>query len=243
MRAATSRISPRALRLAAAAGVTLAIGGFCGALFVATSHARQGWTPPLGATTLPLRVPHAAGNIALDGDMDDPGWLRETARTNAFVGADGVTPARPYSDARIVWGDGHLYLALYAADEDIRARQTEADSPLWVEDSFHVVFDDGTNERVFDVSPLGTLTDGTREARRHSGAFDYAWQSGAHVSKELDGTLNDPSDDDEEWVIEMAIPFEALGLKGEKGEHIGFSVRRCDTPKKGTRVCGSWGSQ
>jgi hypothetical protein len=46
---------------------------------------------------------------------------------------------------------------------------------------------------------------------------------------------------DEEWVIEMAIPFESLGLKGERGESIGFAVRRCDTPKGGGRVCGSWG--
>jgi hypothetical protein len=191
-----------------------------------------------------LHVPHAKGSIVLDGDMDDPGWLRETARTNAFLGEDGVNPARPYSDARLAWGDGHLYVALYAADENILATQTKSDEPLWTEDSFHLTFSDGANERVFDVSPLGTLTDGTRSTNaRPAKPFDYAWQSGAHVSKELDGTPNNPTDDDEEWVIEMAIPFEALGLKGEPGERVGFSVRRCDTPKRSKRACGSWGAQ
>jgi hypothetical protein len=46
---------------------------------------------------------------------------------------------------------------------------------------------------------------------------------------------------DEEWVIEMAIPFESLGLKGESGERIGFSVTRCDTPKEMPRICAGWG--
>jgi hypothetical protein len=39
----------------------------------------------------------------------------------------------------------------------------------------------------------------------------------------------------------MAIPFESLGIKGERGERTGFRVRRCDTPHDGKRVCASWG--
>jgi hypothetical protein len=57
----------------------------------------------------------------------------------------------------------------------------------------------------------------------------------------MDGTLNSPSNMDEEWVIEMAIPFESLGLQGKPGESIGFSASRCDTPKNAARVCASWG--
>ncbi len=66
-------------------------------------------------------------------------------------------------------------------------------------------------------------------------------QSGVHVSHELDGTVNNPEDVDEEWVIEMAVPFESIGMKGEKGESIGFAVHRCDTPKGEPRVCSGWG--
>jgi len=63
-----------------------------------------------------------------------------------------------------------------------------------------------------------------------------------HLSPELDGTINDPRNMDEEWVIEMALPFESLGLKGESGETIGLSVVRCDTPKGSPRVCAGWAS-
>jgi hypothetical protein len=192
-----------------------------------------------GAAEDVLRVPHLPGSITLDGDTDDPGWTQQPgpARTGAFVLANGAE-ARPYSDARLLWGDGHLYLALYAADEDVRTRTDQPDGPLWLDDSFRLTFSRGDVEYAIEVSPKGVITDAVR---RSGATFDYSWSSGAHVSPELDGTMNKSDDMDEEWVIEMALPFESLGLKGERGETIGFAVRRCDTPKGGSRVCGSWG--
>jgi hypothetical protein len=187
-----------------------------------------------------LRVPHMAGGIVLDDDTDDPGWTGQAgpARTGPFLTASG-TPARPYSETRLVWGDGHLYLALYAADEDIRSVTAEADGPLWLDDSFRLVFTHGDVEYAIEVSPTGTLTDAIRS--RGEEAFDYSWNSGAHVSHEQDGTLNDSTDSDEEWAIEMAIPFDVLGMRGERGERVGFTARRCDTPRNEARVCASWG--
>jgi hypothetical protein len=186
-----------------------------------------------------LRVPHAPGAITLDGDMDDPGWVIPPgpARTRAFVLPNG-REARPYSNARVVWGDGYLYLALYAADEDIEAHADQPDSPLLEEDAFHVVFSQPGVEYAIDVSARAVITD---SIRRDGGAWDLRWSSGAHVSKEIDGTLDNPNNTDEEWAIEMAIPFESLGMKGEPGETIGFSVSRCDTPKRVARVCAGWG--
>jgi hypothetical protein len=202
-------------------------------------HAAMGTSASSRDASVTLRVPHLPASIVLDGDTDDPGWTSPPgpARTGPFLLPSGV-PARPYSNARAVWGDGHLYLALYAADEDIRSRTTEHDGPVWLDDSFRVVFTQGDTEKAIEVSPRGVVTDAMRTS---GGAFDYAWESGAHVSPELDGTLDDPKDADEEWVIEMAIPFDALGMRGKRGETIGFSVRRCDVPKGSSRVCAGWG--
>jgi hypothetical protein len=185
-----------------------------------------------------LQVPHLPGSIVLDGDTDDPGWTQPPgpARTGAFRLPDG-SEARPYTSARMLWGDGHLYLSLYAADEDIRSRTDQPDGPLWLDDSFRLVFTRGDVERVIEVSPRGVVTDAIR---RGGGAYDYSWSSGAHVSPELDGTVNASSDLDEEWVIEMAVPFDSLGLKGEAGEDTRISIRRCDTPKESARVCNNW---
>jgi hypothetical protein len=207
---------------------------------IGAASAHAGGTGLAGAAAEDvLRVPHLPGSITLDGDTDDPGWTQAPgpARTGPFVLASGAE-ARPYSDARLLWGDGHLYLALYAADEDVRTRTDQPDGPHWLDDSFRLTFSRGDVEYAIEVSPKGVITDAVR---RSGGAFDYSWSSGAHVSPELDGTINKSDDLDEEWVIEMAIPFESLGMKGERGESIGLSVRRCDTPKGAQRTCGSWG--
>ena len=192
-----------------------------------------------GAADTALRVPHAPASIVIDGDTDDPGWLEAPgpARTGPFVFANGA-PARPYSEARLLWGDEHLYVTLYAADEDIRARTNQPDGPLWIDDSFRMVFAQGGVEYSIELSASGAMTDAIR---KNGGAPDYSWSSGAHVSHEMDGTLNDPTDMDEEWVLEIAIPFASIGMAGERGERIGLTIHRCDTPKGSPRVCSGWG--
>jgi hypothetical protein len=188
---------------------------------------------------LVLGVPHAAGGITLDGDTDDPGWLRAPgpARTGDFLFPDGKL-ARPYSEARIVWGGEYLYLALYASDEDIESHTDEPDAPIGLDDAIRVVFTQGDVEYAIEVTPKAVITD---SIRRGDGAWDLTWSSGAHASREIDGSINDPRHVDEEWAVEMAIPFASLGMRGEPGENIGLSLHRCDSPLRGPRVCEGWG--
>lgn len=188
---------------------------------------------------LVLRVPHAPGAITLDGDTDDPGWLRPPgpARTGAFLLTNG-RPAVPHSEARLVWSGDYLYLALYAADEDIESHVDEPDGPVALEDAFRVVFSHDGVEVAIEVSPTAVITD---SIRRGDGEWDRSWSSGAHASKEMDGSLNDPRNKDEEWAIELAVPFASLGMRGEVGETIGMSLSRCDTPKRHPRICAAWG--
>jgi hypothetical protein len=195
--------------------------------------------PPAVADERRLRVPHAPGSLVLDGDTDDPGWLRAPgpARTGPLLSVGGaVLP--PYSEARLLWGDGQLYLALYAADEDIRARVEPHDGPVGRDDSFRLVFARDGVERAIEVSARGTMTDAIRSP---GGPADYAWESGAHVAVDSDGTMNDPSDTDEEWQVEVAIPLRALGIAEEAGEATEFSVSRCDVPATRARTCAAWG--
>ncbi len=239
--------APRRKR--AAIALALVVVAAAGGLMARRFFAARAPAPPapttaralsaLASDEVVLHVPHMPGSIVLDGDTDDPGWTTPPgpARTGQFLLANGAT-ARPYSETRLVWGDGYLYLCLYAADENIETRTDQADGPLWLDDSFHVTFARGDTEYVIEVSPKAVVTDSLRKG---GGALDYSWSSGVHASKELDGTINQPNDEDEEWVIEMAVPFESLGMKGERGESIGFSVRRCDTPKHASRVCASFG--
>jgi hypothetical protein len=186
-----------------------------------------------------LRVPRASGPITLDGDTDDPGWVRAPgpAKTGLFTLDDGQ-PAVPQSQARIVWTSDYVYLALYASDEDVESHVGAPDAPFAEDDdAFHVVFSQGDTEYAFDVSPNAIITDARRAG---SGAWDTTWNSGVHASRELGATVNDPKNLDEEWEVELAIPIASLNVTGEPGENIGVSFRRCDTPKDSARVCAGW---
>src|SRR5215467_1883859 len=67
----------------------------------------------------PDRVAFAGGPIELDGELKEPAWNQRALR-RVLVGDDGAE-ARPYSELRLLRDDGHLYIGLYAADEDIRS--------------------------------------------------------------------------------------------------------------------------
>lgn len=193
----------------------------------ARSHAVSSSVAEAAAAT--LRVPHARGPVVLDGDNDDPGWTRPPgpARTGPFVTGLGA-PARPYSDARMLWGDGHLYVLLYAADDDIRAEG----------DAFRLRFSRGGVDYAIDLSAAGVVRDAAREER---GDVAPGWRSGAHVSHEIDGTPDDARDTDEEWSLEVALPLASLGMEGQPGESVRFAIERCDVSTARATVCAQWG--
>jgi len=173
----------------------------------------------------PSTIPHAAAPITIDGHLDEAGWTKRAFR-GAFVGKDGA-PARPYADMRLAWDESNLYVALYAGDRDVRASDAKHDGPLWLGgDEFRLAFvlADGSRA-VIEVSPSCVVTDARGKK------LDYAWESNAKVACDLDGTLNDPSDEDEEWVVEMAIPLASIGKTFSLG------ARRCDTARDGSRSC------
>jgi hypothetical protein len=61
------------------------------------------------------------------------------------------------------------------------------------------------------------------------------------VHVDADGTMNQPEDEDEEWIVEGAIPLRSLGVEGAgRGASLRVELRRCDTPKGGTARCGEY---
>ena len=140
--------------------------------------------------------PHAAG-VVVDGDWDEPAW--HTAQRGRFT--DGGALARPSSEVRLVRGEHQLYVALYAADEDIEPGDA------------------------FELS-VGS-------ARVRVDAAGHVTPAGVVAKVGLDeGTLGDAHDDDEEWVVEVALPLVAAGTP--------VTASRCDVPKDGVKRCGSW---
>ena len=122
-----------------------------------------------------------------------------------FAGDDGQL-ARPSSEVRMLRDDKDLIVALYAADENIETRDA---------------FDFAIGPVSLHVDATGKVTPAIPGVVAKTG-FD-------------EGTLDNAKDDDEEWVVELAIPLAEVG----KGT-LPVKTSRCDVPKDGTQRCGHW---
>jgi hypothetical protein len=188
-----------------------------------------------------LHVPRAAHAIVPTGHFNVDAWTGAVS-THTLLDASG-RGAVPVSEARFLWGSGQLYVFFYAGDLDLQAHVKHADGPVWNDDSVALTFSqsDGT-QRIIQISVTGVVADGKcpADARDLADArCDLAWQSGARVGTDSDGTLNQIGDRDEEWAVEVAIPLTAIG--GPAGGRVPFAIRRQEIAHDGPRQRGSWG--
>ena len=205
--------------------------------------ARKGTVQAIGQT-MSVHAPKIATAIEFDGELDEPVWRDCAARTGAFRRQDRSS-AVPHSEARFLWREGQLLVALYASDIDLETRHADGEGLWQDEDAFQVELTAAKRSYTLRVSPNKRLVDATCPeglSACDSAQLDFAWQSGAKFGVDLDGTLNQPRDFDEEWVVELAIPFASLGLSGTAGDRIGIAIHRCDVPAKSADACGSWGT-
>lgn len=122
-----------------------------------------------------------------------------------FRGSDGQL-ARPSSELRLLHDDHDVLVALYAADENIETR-----------DAFDLTID----TLALHVTATAEVTPATPGIRAK---VDYD-----------EGTRDDAHDDDEEWVVELAIPLSLVAAPRHT-----ISASRCDTPKDGVQRCATW---
>ena len=141
----------------------------------------------------------------------DGEWIEPGWNTLAISGPfldDDGGPARPVSQVRLLADPRDLVVGLYAADENI-------------ETSDH--FDLTVGAITVAIDPHGTVTPAL---------------PGVRAAVDTDGTIDQPRDDDEEWVVEVGIPRAMLGDAAT--QDLPVRASRCDVTKDGVQRCGHW---
>lgn len=189
---------------------------------VPDTSAQTGVAP---SSLAPIALPRAASAVALDAHASG-GW-QAAAETGGFLAADGRI-AQPFTLALLQADDRALYLALYAADEDLAVGPPPHATAT---DQFTV-----TLFRPATAAAVGrwrVQANGAAEGvRLPSGA---PWTVAAGLSVDLDGSLDDGSSgDDEEWAVFAALPWSQLGGTPRSGETIGLEIVRRDAGRPGT---------
>jgi hypothetical protein len=196
-------------------------------------------TPP----TVVLHVPRVSSPIRINAETaGKTAWNADAGVTRNFKDGAGRGMV-PFTEAKARWGTGVLYLLLYAGDLDLEGHERKRDGAVESDDAFHIEFGRGDIVRVVSISVLGTIADALCTTSGAERRCDSSWRAGARVAVDRDGSLNKIGDNDEEWVVEMAIPFSNLGLKGAgAGTRVPLSIRRCEIGHDGPHTCGSWGA-
>ena len=157
-------------------------------------------------------VARAKTEIKVDGKIDEGAWA--AAKPTDPYGftwlAEGDGPRQP-TIAKLLWDDTHLYVAIECEDRDVSATRNERDSDVYRDDCVEI-FASPEHEypqRYFnlEINAIGTVLDNYRPDgvphKEHSRWNPDEIQIATHV----DGTVNDPSDEDRGWSAEVSIPF------------------------------------
>jgi hypothetical protein len=166
------------------------------------------------------QAPHVATAPVIDGHLDDAAW-RTAPWSASFVDIEGDLRPAPALRTRmkLAWDDRTLYIAAEMEEPHLWATLTTRDAVIFHDNDFEVFVDpDGDAARYFEleINALNTQWDlflpvAYRDGGKALDAFDLA---GLRSAVALDGTLNDPSDRDRGWSLEIAIPFAAFTAPG-----------------------------
>ncbi|PKV62935.1 carbohydrate-binding family 9-like protein [Pontibacter ramchanderi] len=155
---------------------------------------------------------------AIDGHLDDEVW-QQAVWTDLFTDIEGDTkPAPSYlTRVKMAWDNTYLYIAAELKDPHVWATLTEHDEVVFHDNDFEVFIDpDNDTHQYFEVevNALNTIFDlfMSKPYRNNNGAL-IAWDMhGLKSAVQVQGTLNNTTDTDEGWTVEMAIPFRSVTI-------------------------------
>jgi hypothetical protein len=178
----------------------------------------------LTAEVKELAVTHlpAGAVITIDGKLDEPAWALAAA-TGPFV---DVGSGRPNAgipvqgEARLMWDDTALYVGFEVLEAKLRGGWPAGakDAHLWEKDTVEIMVDpdgDGDNKDYYElqVSPQNLVFDTQYDGYNSPngggrGPFGHEeWSANLESAIGLHGTLDDDSDTDRGYTVEVKIPW------------------------------------
>lgn len=154
--------------------------------------------------------------IKIDGKLNDKAWKSVEFVTDFsdIRGREFPAPVKKTS-VKFLYDNNYLYIGAILKENNIKAKLTKRDDIVWKDNDFEVFLDpfcDGKLYYELEVNALGTVMDLLMEKPyKDGGSFLLNWDiKGLEIKVGCNGTLNDSSDEDKDWCVEMAIPFDAL---------------------------------
>ena len=210
--------------------IALTIAFCCSLISIANAQ-----TPPPEFECRFTRLP-----IQLDGSADDEAWKSAQLIDHFYLpwlGKDARRAATA-TKARLLWNRECLYFLAEMEDADLLANIQEHDGDLWNDDVFELFFkpaEDRTDYYEFEINPRATVLDIFLPRReKDPRPFFREFEFHVEVQVQVSGTLNQPADRDQGWVVEGRIPwsdFIKTGGRPQVDECWKFALCRYDYSK------------
>lgn len=169
----------------------------------------------------------AGSVLTIDGLAAESDW-EKASYTSLFTDIEGSNEDAPYYDTRVrmLWDDQYLYIHAELEEEHIWGDITERDAVIFYNNDFEVFIKPDPQEPQyveFEVNALGTLWELILlKPYRIGGPVSNFWDlNDSRIGVAFNGTLNDPTDTDTSWTVEMALPLKPIAelRRGSKVEN------------------------
>ncbi|WP_442592182.1 carbohydrate-binding family 9-like protein [Pedobacter sp. AW31-3R] len=197
------------------------IAGWCPFLFLSSPLNAQ--NPFKGLEHLFVQpLQYTAGYTAkppfIDGDIETGEWAKVPWST-LFTDIEGEKRVAPKFQTRfkMQWDKDFLYIAADMQEPHVWAYLDQHDQVVFNDNDFEVFIDPDNNTHQYfeiEVNALNNVFDLflSKPYRNHSAPL-ISWDApGMRSAVKVYGTLNDPSDTDRGWTVEMAIPYAAVSV-------------------------------
>jgi len=153
--------------------------------------------------------------IKIDGKLE--GAWKKAPWTSRFVDIEGDKIPLPYqhTQAKMLWDKTHFYIAAVMEEEHIWAYQNKKDQIVFLENDFEVFIDpdsDTENYYELEINAINNSFDlFLPKTYKKGGRAQIKWDiKDLQSAVSVEGTVNDASDKDKRWILEIAIPFASL---------------------------------
>ena len=155
--------------------------------------------------------------LVVDGRPDEAGW-QQAPWTDDFVDIEGDLKPLPRfrTRAKMLWDEEYFYFFVEMEEPHIWATLRQRDTVIFYDNDFEIFIDpDGDTHRYyeFEMNAFNTIWDLLLITPYRDGANAVlnSWDMrGIKTAVDIRGTINNPSDEDEKWTVEIALPWESL---------------------------------
>ena len=154
--------------------------------------------------------------IKVDGKLNEHDW-KQAVLISDFEDIEGDSKPKPSfsTTVKMMWDSQYLYIGAVLEEPHLWGTLKKHDDIIYRDHDFEVFIDPmGDGEQYFEIeiNVLGTIMDlFMNKPYKKGGTFDMEWNTTGIQSKVIaNGTINNNSDIDSSWTVEMAIPFTAI---------------------------------